>query len=149
MVALIALAVSVVVAVHTLAVGPRLKAEAAIRHRSDGKQWHVQGVQVTLYNLGGSAMPVEGVGVGDTDPRTLSYADPDDLAASEVGVRNPRFPLSLAPGEAVSVLLVRDLEPGRFLRVRYYKRFWGLGWMRATTWDKPVSKEMRLGPRDT
>lgn len=145
-VALVALLVSVALGLHTITIGPRLKAEAAIRHLSDGDVWHVTGVQITVYNLGGSAMPVEGVGVGTGEPRSLSYADPDALAET-TGVRNPSFPLSLAPGEAVNVLLVRDLEPGKFLRVRYYKRVWGFGPLRAAVWDKPITDEMRLGPR--
>lgn len=81
---------------HTIAVGPRLKAEPAIRHLSDGDVWQVAGFQITVYNLDGSAMPVEGVGVGTGEPGSLSYADPDALAET-TGVRNPPFPLSLAP----------------------------------------------------
>lgn len=147
-VALIALVVSLGLALHTLSTGPKLKAEAAVRYKFEGGRYVVTGVQLTIYNLGRGSLPVRGVGVGGQHPRTLSWSDPSRSAADSEVSRNPAFPLALPPGGAVNVVLVRDLEPGKFLRIRYFKRRWWLGPLHEVGWDKPITEKMVLGHSD-
>lgn len=115
-----ALVVSVIALVHSIYAGPSLVVHRGIAHVWNGEQHVVHGVRLEIFNVGRAALPVTVVGVGKKgagDVRTsfVQGNHPD-------GNSNPQFPLTLEPGQVVTVFLTTDLVVGEEIKVVQLRR---------------------------